>query len=174
MLEKTIKRFQPTKIAIVFDPPSGRSWRNDIYDQYKANRDRMPDDLVQQIQPIKDIVKLLGLKQYEVEGQEADDVIASLAKKANHTVYIASADKDLMQLVDDRVFMIHPITDKLIDTQAVIDKFGVKPTQMLDYLALVGDRVIIFKGCQKLDLRPRQSGYKLTIQLHSCWHLNLT
>ena len=62
-----------------------------------------------------------------------------MAKKANHTVYIASADKDLMQLVDDRVFMIHPITDKLIDTQAVIDKFGVKPTQMLDYLALVGD-----------------------------------
>lgn len=139
MLEKTIKRFGPKKIAIVFDPPSGRSWRHDIYDQYKANRDRMPDDLVQQIQPIKDIVRWMGLKQYEVEGQEADDVIATLALNTDHTVYIASADKDLMQLVDDRVNLIHPMTDALIDPQAVQDKFGVKPTQMLDYLSLVGD-----------------------------------
>ena len=139
MLEKTIKRFGPKKIAIVFDPPSGQSWRHDIYDQYKANRDRMPDDLVQQIQPIKDIVRWMGLKQYEVEGQEADDVIATLALNTDHTVYIASADKDLMQLVDDRVHLIHPMTDALIDPQAVEDKFGVKPSQMLDYLSLVGD-----------------------------------
>lgn len=139
MLEKTIKRFNPEKIAIVFDPPSGRSWRHDIYDQYKANRDRMPDDLVQQIQPIKDIVGWMGLKKYEVEGQEADDVIATLAGKTSNPVYIASSDKDLMQLVDDRVHLIHPMTDALIDASGVEAKFGVKPSQMLDYLALVGD-----------------------------------
>lgn len=150
MLEKTIKRFEPIKIAIVFDPPSGKSWRNDVYDQYKANRDRMPDDLVQQIQPIKDIVRWMGLKQYEVEGQEADDVIATLAKITDHTVYIASADKDLMQLVDDRVNMIHPMTDALIDPEAVQKKFGVKPTQMLDYLSLVGDASDHIPGVPKV------------------------
>ncbi|MEE2770382.1 MAG: DNA polymerase I [Pseudomonadota bacterium] len=150
MLEKTIKRFDPKKIAIVFDPPSGHSWRNDIYDQYKANRDRMPDDLVQQIQPIKDIVKWMGLKQYELEGQEADDVIATLAKKTDHTVFIASADKDLMQLVNDRVNLIHPMTDALIDSEAVFDKFGVTPAQMLDYLSLVGDASDHIPGVPKV------------------------
>lgn len=150
MLEKTLSRFKPDAVAIVFDPPSGRSWRHDLYDAYKANRDRMPDDLVVQIEPIKHIVDAMGLKRFEIEGQEADDVIASLAKQTDVAVIIASSDKDLMQLVDERVNLIHPMTDKLIDTEAVEAKFGVKPTQMRDYLALVGDTSDHVPGVDKV------------------------
>ncbi len=150
MLNAMIKRFNPEKVAVVFDPKSGQSWRHNVYSEYKANRQHMPDDLVGQIEPIKQIVEWMGLPQVVLADYEADDVIASLAKKTDQIVYIATSDKDLMQLVDERVFIAHSMTEKIIDEQGVIDKFGVKPNQVLDYLALVGDTSDNVPGVNKV------------------------
>ncbi|MAJ82332.1 MAG: DNA polymerase I [Legionellales bacterium] len=139
MLNAMLKRFQPKKVAVVFDPKGGQSWRHDVYEEYKANRQHMPDDLVSQIEPIKIIVEAMGLPQIEMPMYEADDVIATLAKKSDGIVYIATSDKDLMQLVNDKVFIAHNLTEKIIDVDGVRDKFNVDPEQILDYLALVGD-----------------------------------
>ena len=99
----------------------------------------MPDDLVSQIEPIKVIVEAMGLPQVEMPMYETDDVIATLAKKSDGFVYIATSDKDLMQLVNDKVFIAHNLTEKIIDVDGVREKFNVDPEQILDYLALVGD-----------------------------------
>ncbi len=141
MLRKLIAAYQPTHMAVVFDAPGG-SFRNTLYDQYKANRPPMPDDLREQIEPLHCIVEAMGLPLLMIPGVEADDVIGTLATQASqqgmHTL-ISTGDKDLAQLVDDHVTLINTMNDSLLDRQGVLEKFGVLPEQIVDYLALVGD-----------------------------------
>ncbi len=141
MLRKLISEYQPTHMAVVFDAPGG-TFRNEMYDQYKANRPPLPDDLREQIEPLHRIVEAMGLPLLMVPGVEADDVIGTLATQASqqgmHTL-ISTGDKDLAQLVDDHVTLINTMNDSRLDRQGVLDKFGVTPEQIIDYLALVGD-----------------------------------
>lgn len=141
MLRKLIAEYQPTHMAVVFDAPGG-SFRNALYDQYKVNRPAMPDDLREQIEPLHRIVEAMGLPLLMIPDVEADDVIGTLATQASrqgiHTL-ISTGDKDLAQLVDDHVTLINTMNDSLLDRQGVMEKFGVRPEQMIDYLALVGD-----------------------------------
>ncbi|WP_260294015.1 DNA polymerase I [Sedimenticola hydrogenitrophicus] len=141
MLRKLISEYRPSHMAVVFDAPGG-SFRNQMYDQYKANRPAMPEELRGQIEPLHRIVEAMGLPLLMVPGVEADDVIGTLATQASragmHTL-ISTGDKDLAQLVDGHVTLINTMSDSRLDRQGVIDKFGVTPEQIIDYLALVGD-----------------------------------
>ncbi len=141
MLRKLINEYRPTHMAVVFDAPGG-SFRNQMYDQYKANRPAMPEELREQIEPLHRIVEAMGLPLLVVPGVEADDVIGTLATQASragmHTL-VSTGDKDLAQLVDEQITLINTMTDSRMDRQGVVDKFGVTPEQIIDYLALVGD-----------------------------------
>ncbi|OOZ36389.1 DNA polymerase I [Solemya velesiana gill symbiont] len=141
MLRKLIDEYGPEHMAVVFDAPGG-SFRNEMYDQYKANRPPMPDDLREQIEPLHAIVKAMGLPLLMVPGVEADDVIGTLATQASREgmqTLISTGDKDLAQLVDDHVTLINTMNNALMDHDGVVTKFGVRPDQIIDYLALVGD-----------------------------------
>lgn len=151
MLRKLLDTYQPTHIGVVFDAP-GKTFRDDLYDQYKANRPPMPDELRQQIQPLLDIVKAMGLPLLVVEGVEADDVIGTLAHQASQQgmkTLVSTGDKDMAQLVNAHVTLINTMTDTLMDEAGVVDKFGVRPDQIIDYLALVGDSVDNIPGVPK-------------------------
>jgi DNA polymerase-1 len=130
------------KIIIVFDA-ARKNWRNEVYDQYKANRTDSPDDLKPQFKPIKECAEAFGLPTIEMEGYEADDIIATYAEQAKNNGYITriiSSDKDLMQLVEDNsVYMYDSMKDKKVDEAAVFEKFGVSPKQVPDAQALIGD-----------------------------------
>ncbi|MEJ1379174.1 MAG: DNA polymerase I [Candidatus Sedimenticola sp. (ex Thyasira tokunagai)] len=141
MLRKLIDEYRPERMAVVFDAPGG-SFRNQMYDQYKANRPPMPDDLREQIEPLHRIVEAMGLPLLMVPGVEADDVIGTLAAQASSLemkTLISTGDKDLAQLVDERVTLINTMNNSLMDREGVVAKFGVTPEQIIDYLALVGD-----------------------------------
>lgn len=141
MLRKLIETYRPEQMAVVFDAPGG-SFRNEMYDQYKANRPPMPDDLREQIEPLHRVVQAMGLPLLMVSGVEADDVIGTLAVQASAqglNTLISTGDKDLAQLVDERVTLINTMNDSLLDRDGVVAKFGVTPEQIIDYLALVGD-----------------------------------
>ena len=142
-----------SSIITVFDA-KGRTFRSDIYSEYKANRPPMPDELRLQLDPIKSICKAIGFPILEIEGVEADDVIATivkLAKKEGYSCVISSLDKDLMQLVEDPVVsMINTMTNKKFNEKDVIEKFGVKPNQIRDMLALVGDSSDNIPGVPKV------------------------
>jgi DNA polymerase-1 len=151
MLRKLVEEYRPEHMAVVFDAPGG-SFRNRIYDQYKANRPPMPDDLRQQIEPLHEIVRAMGLPLLMVPDVEADDVIGTLATQASgqgmHTL-ISTGDKDLAQLVDDHVTLINTMSNTLMDRDGVVAKFSVTPEQIVDYLALVGDSVDNIPGVPK-------------------------
>ncbi len=141
MLIKTLKEKNPSRIAVIFDS-KGPTFRHKQYDQYKANRPPMPEDLAVQIPKIHELVEAYNLPCLAVPTYEADDIIATLAtqaQKAGHKVVIVSGDKDLMQLVDEDTIMWDPQQDKVYDSAAVEKKFGVQPKQILDLLALMGD-----------------------------------
>ena len=151
MLRKLIDEYHPEYMAVVFDAPGG-SFRNEIYDQYKANRPPMPDDLREQIEPLHRIVEAMGLPLLIVPGVEADDVIGTLATQASSRgmeTLISTGDKDLAQLVDEHTTLINTMNDTRLDRDAVIEKFGVAPEQIVDYLALVGDPVDNIPGVPK-------------------------
>jgi DNA polymerase-1 len=151
MLRKLIEEYRPEHVAVVFDAP-GKTFRDDLYAEYKSHRPPMPDDLREQIQPIHDIVKAMGLPLLVVEGVEADDVIGTLAHQAGEqgmNTLISTGDKDMAQLVNDHVTLINTMTDTVMDREAVIDKFGVAPEQIIDYLALVGDSADNIPGIPK-------------------------
>ncbi|MEM9838406.1 MAG: DNA polymerase I [Pseudomonadota bacterium] len=131
----------PTHFAVIFDH-SGYSFRNDLYPEYKANRDEPPEDLRPQFSIIRDATRAFSLPCIEEEGYEADDLIATYARQAEAKgaeVVIVSSDKDLTQLVTDKVVMFDPMKNKIIDTEGVIEKFGVGPEKMIDLQALMGD-----------------------------------
>ncbi|HKI75450.1 MAG TPA: DNA polymerase I [Pseudomonadales bacterium] len=141
MIKKLMADNAGSHIAVVFDA-KGKSFRNDIYPEYKANRDKMPDDLRVQIAPIQEIIRSMGVPLLIVDDVEADDVIGTLASQAlehDMDVLISTGDKDMAQLVNDRVTLINTMTDTVMDPDGVVEKFGVRPDQIVDYLALVGD-----------------------------------
>jgi DNA polymerase-1 len=141
MLNKVIKEEAPERIAVVFDA-SGRTFRDDLFDQYKAHRAPMPDDLRSQVQPLLDVVAAMGLPLLRVPGVEADDVIGTLAKQgaeSGYEVLISTGDKDMAQLVAPQVGLVNTMTNTRLDRAGVKAKFDVFPEQIVDYLALVGD-----------------------------------
>lgn len=141
MIVSLIKEYQPEHIAVVFDA-KGPTFRNELYADYKANRPPMPDDLRNQIEPLQELIKALGLPLLAIPGVEADDVIGTLAKQACDSgldTIISTSDKDMAQLVTEHVSLINTMSRTYYDIQGVIEKFGVRPDQIIDYLALMGD-----------------------------------
>ena len=141
MLNKMIKEEAPDRIAVVFDAP-GRTFRDDLFDQYKAHREPMPDNLTAQVQPLYDVVAAMGVPLLRVPGVEADDVIGTLATRgadAGFKVLISTGDKDMAQLVGPNVELINTMSNTRLDRIGVKAKFDVFPEQIVDYLALVGD-----------------------------------
>src|SRR5882762_5358863 len=141
MLNKLMKEESPERVAVVADAP-GRKFRDDLFEQYKAHRPSMPDDLRSQVQPLLDAVGALGLPMLRIAGVEADDVIGTLAKQAaeaGYDVLISTGDKDMAQLVGPRITLVNTMTNTRLDREGVKAKFDVFPEQIVDYLALVGD-----------------------------------
>jgi len=141
MLNKMIKEEAPDRIAVVFDAP-GRTFRDDLFDQYKAHRAPMPDDMRAQVQPLFDTVAAMGLPLLRVPGVEADDVIGTLAKQgadAGFKVLISTGDKDMAQLVGPNIELLNTMSNTRLDRIGVKAKFDVFPEQIVDYLALTGD-----------------------------------
>jgi len=151
MLRRLLKDADSENIAVVFDA-KGPTFRHEMYEQYKANRPPMPSELQQQVEPIHEIVRLLGLPLIQVPGVEADDVIGTLATRAaaeKMDCIISTGDKDMAQLVNDHVSLINTMTDTHMDTDGVLDKFGVRPDQIVDFLALTGDKADNIPGVEK-------------------------
>ena len=152
MLRKLLETYRPEHVAVVFDA-RGKTFRDDLYAEYKAHRPSMPEELSTQVEPLLDIVKAMGLPLLQVAGVEADDVIGTLAVQAaaagRHTV-ISTGDKDLAQLVNEHVSLINTMNDTHLDIQGVIDKFGVNPAQIIDFLTLVGDASDNIPGVPKV------------------------
>lgn len=152
MLKRLMADVNPEYMAVVFDA-KGKTFRSDLYEDYKATRSEMPDDLIRQIEPIHRIIRALGLPLIAVEGVEADDVIATLATHATQNdmlSLISTSDKDLAQLVDEHVTLINTMTNVKLDIEGVEKKFGVLPSVMVDYLTLVGDTSDNIKGVPKV------------------------
>jgi DNA polymerase-1 len=143
MLKSLMRQFNPSHIVVVFDA-KGKTFRDDMYSEYKANRPSMPDDLRIQIEPLHAVIKAMGLPILIVDGVEADDVIGTLSKQASAKgikTLISTGDKDMAQLVDEHTLLINTMTDTVMDVEGVNDKFGIPPEMIIDYLALMGDKV---------------------------------
>ncbi|MFQ1021881.1 DNA polymerase I [Avibacterium paragallinarum] len=141
MLKSLIAQVQPSHIAVVFDA-KGKTFRDELFEQYKSHRPPMPDDLRKQIQPLHAIIKALGIPLLSIEGVEADDVIGTLAVQASQAgkkVLISTGDKDMAQLVDNNIMLINTMNNSLLDREGVIEKYGIPPELIIDYLALMGD-----------------------------------
>ncbi|GAC1694761.1 MAG: DNA polymerase I [Steroidobacteraceae bacterium] len=166
MLLKFLKDYQPQRIAVVFDAP-GRTFRDDLFAEYKAQRPAMPNDLRAQIEPLLKIISAQGLPLLRIPGVEADDVIGTLARRAaqaGKTVLISTGDKDMAQLVDGSVTLINTMNNAVLDREGVKAKFDVYPEQIIDYLALVGDSSDNIPGIDKVG--PK-TGAKLLQQYGS-------
>ena len=151
MLRRLLKDAGSHNVVVVFDA-KGPTFRHEMYDQYKANRPPMPSELRQQVEPIHAIVRLLGLPLIQVHGVEADDVIGTLASQAaaeKINCVISTGDKDMAQLVNEHVSLINTMTDTHMDADGVMQKFGVTPAQIVDYLALMGDKSDNIPGVEK-------------------------
>jgi DNA polymerase-1 len=143
MLRSLLKQYQPTHVAVVFDA-KGKTFRDDMYADYKANRPPMPDELRDQIAPLHEVIRAMGLPLIVESGVEADDVIGTLAdqaSKAGIATLISTGDKDMAQLVNEHVTLINTMTNTLMDTDGVVEKFGIPPELIIDFLALKGDSV---------------------------------
>jgi DNA polymerase-1 len=152
MLRRLLADYEPSHLAVVFDA-KGKTFRDDLYSEYKAHRPPMPDEMRQQLDPIRSLVKALGMPLLEVPGVEADDVIGTLAEqgeKAGFGVTISTGDKDMAQLVNKSVTMVNTMDNSRLNPKGVKDKFGVAPGQMVDYLTLVGDTVDNVPGVPKV------------------------
>ena len=152
MIRSLQKNYPTSKIIVVFDA-KGKTFRNDIYSEYKANRPPMPDDLRGQIQPIHRIIEAMGLPILVIDGVEADDVIGTLATEATALgieTLISTGDKDMAQLVSEHVQLINTMSNEQLDIEGVKNKFGVPPEHIIDYLALMGDKVDNIPGVPKV------------------------
>ncbi|MEX0607250.1 MAG: DNA polymerase, partial [Halofilum sp. (in: g-proteobacteria)] len=141
MLKRLVSDYAPERMGVVFDAP-GKTFRNDIYADYKAHRPPMPEDLGAQIGPLKEAIEALGLPLLSIAGVEADDDIATLAdieRARGGEVVVSTGDKDLAQLVDGGITLVNTMSGELLDAERVHEKFGVPPERIIDYLALVGD-----------------------------------
>ncbi len=152
MLNKLCREESPELIAVVFDAP-GRTFRDELFEEYKATRTPMPDDLRSQLQPLLDCVEAMGLPMLRITGVEADDVIGTLAKQAaaqDMDVLISTGDKDIAQIVGERITLVNTMTDSRLDREGVKNKFGIWPEQVMDYLALIGDSIDNIPGIDKV------------------------
>jgi DNA polymerase-1 len=143
MLKRLIKDYPESPMAVVFDAP-GKTFRDELFKQYKAQRPPMPDDLRSQVAPLHDCVKALGLPLLCIEGVEADDVIGTLARQATEAgrdAVISTGDKDMAQLVNDHITLVNTMKDETLDVAGVKAKFGLPPALIIDFLALMGDKV---------------------------------
>lgn len=143
MLKSLFKQYQSQQTVVVFDA-KGKTFRNDLYSEYKANRPPMPDDLRSQIEPLHKMIKAMGFPFISIEGVEADDVIGTLSRMATEQgleVIVSTGDKDMAQLVNQHVSLINTMTNQYLDVNGVIEKFGFPPELIIDYLALMGDKV---------------------------------
>ena len=155
MILKLIREERPEHVAVVFDAP-GKTFRDDLYAEYKATRPPMPDELRAQVEPLLDAVEAMGLPMLRVTGVEADDVIGTLCQQAEAMgldVLVSTGDKDLAQLVSDRVTLINTMNDTRLDRDGVKAKFDVYPEQIVDYLALVGDSSDNIPGVPKVGAK---------------------
>src|SRR5580700_1692132 len=155
MLQKLRKDYQPERIAVVFDAP-GKTFRDELFAQYKAQRPGMPDDLRAQIEPLLKIIQAQGLPLLRVPGVEADDVIGTLARRAaqvGQTVLISTGDKDMAQLVNESITLINTMNNALLERDGVKAKFDVYPEQIVDFLALVGDSSDNIPGIDKVGAK---------------------
>ena len=152
MLRKLIEVHKTDYFTVVFDAP-GKTFRNDMYDQYKANRPPMPDDLRVQIEPLHNLIKAMGIPLIMESGVEADDVLGALAQdaeKSGFNVVISTGDKDMAQLVTENITLENTMSNTTMDITGVFEKFGVKPEQIIDYLALMGDSADNIPGVPKV------------------------
>ncbi|POZ51854.1 DNA polymerase I [Methylovulum psychrotolerans] len=152
MLRKLMADYAGDVVSVIFDAP-GKTFRNDLYSEYKAHRPPMPDDLRVQIEPLHQLVKAMGLPLLMESGVEADDVMGTLACRAQacgHQVIIVTGDKDMAQLVNADIILENTMSNTRMDIQGVVDKFGVRPEQIIDYLALMGDSVDNIPGVPKV------------------------
>ena len=164
MLRRLLKDVQADYAACVFDA-RGKTFREEAYPEYKANRPSMPEDLAGQIAPLKEAVVALGWPLLEVAGVEADDVIGTLAceaERAGMKVVISTGDKDIAQLVTAQVTLVNTMSNEILDEAGVLKKFGIGPKLIIDYLTLVGDSVDNVPGAlgkQRLRARPSGTGH---------------
>jgi DNA polymerase-1 len=152
MLRSLLAEYEPQHMAVVFDA-KGKNFRHQLYEQYKANRPPMPPELSEQVPPLLDMVRALGLPLLQIEGVEADDVIGALAKRATALgmdTVISTGDKDMAQLVDEHVTLVNTMSRTTLDAAGVEEKFGVTPGQIVDYLALIGDSSDNIPGIPKV------------------------
>jgi len=152
MLLKFMREHAGARIAVVFDAP-GKTFRDELYAEYKSHRPPMPDDLRAQVAPLLEIVRALGLPLLRIEGVEADDVIGTLARRAadaGQIVLISTGDKDMCQLVEPKITLVNTMSGSIYDRDGVKAKFDVWPEQMIDYLALVGDSSDNIPGIDKV------------------------
>ena len=152
MIKKILIDHPESPLAVVFDA-KGKTFRHDMYSEYKANRPPMPEDLVQQIEPIHQIISLMGIKLIMIPGVEADDVIGTLAEQARQkklNTVISTGDKDMTQLVCENVSVVNTMSGELLDESGVLKKFGVGPELITDYLALIGDKSDNVPGVDKV------------------------
>lgn len=151
MVKKIMQNHQPQFIAVIFDAP-GKTFRDEIYPEYKSHRPPTPPDLKSQYEPLVHLLKSMGIPVYAIPGVEADDVIATLAKQAeklNIPVCIATGDKDFSQIVNQHICLYNSMNEQWLDEKAIIEKYGIKPTQFIDYLTLTGDSVDNIPGVPK-------------------------
>jgi DNA polymerase I len=151
MLRKLVDEHHPDYIGVVFDAP-GKTFRDDIYPEYKANRPAMPDELREQILPLQEMIRAMGLPLLVIPDVEADDVIGTLATRAaaqGIPTLVSTGDKDMAQLVGEHVTLVNTMTDSLLDPAGVQEKFGVPPERIVDYLSLMGDSVDNIPGVDK-------------------------
>ena len=151
MIKSLQKEYPQGNVVVVFDA-KGKTFRNDMYPEYKANRPPMPEDLRSQIAPLHEIIEAMGLPLLVIEGVEADDVIGTLAHQADQKgidTIISTGDKDMAQLVTPHVSLINTMTNTAMDVDGVVEKFGVRADQIIDYLALMGDKVDNIPGVDK-------------------------
>ena len=152
MIRKLAKDYPGSHIAVIFDAP-GKTFRDDLYGEYKANRESMPEDLREQIQPIHEIIRAMGIPLLVVPGVEADDVIGTLALQATQArqdTVVSTGDKDMAQLVTEHVTLVNTMTETTMNREGVVEKFGVPPELIIDYLALMGDTVDNIPGVPKV------------------------
>ncbi|MFQ3228368.1 MAG: DNA polymerase-1, partial [Porticoccaceae bacterium] len=142
MMRRLQKDYPQSTLVVVFDA-KGKTFRDDMYSEYKANRPPMPDDLRLQIEPIHQIIQAMGLPMLIIDGVEADDVIGTLAVQATlakQPVVVSTGDKDIAQLVNEYITLVNTMTNTVLDREGVIEKFGIPPELIIDYLALLGDK----------------------------------
>lgn len=159
MLKSLLRQFNPSQMVVVFDA-KGPTFRNDMYSEYKAHRPPMPDDLRCQIEPLHQIIQAMGLPLLCISGVEADDVIGTLAVQASQQgrhVLISTGDKDMAQLVNPHVSLINTMTDTILDPAGVVEKFGIGPELIIDFLALMGDKVDNIPGLPGVGEKTAQA-----------------